>query len=90
MKKIICVLIALVVLLCGLAMAEGKTIQPMIPEIDLSAPADGIYGVEFEPADLADGALKFTIYTDHKSLKYIMSQKDLNLRQRWWIQLLKD
>ena len=27
---------------------------------------------------------------DHKSLKYILSQKDLNLKQRRWVELLKD
>ena len=30
------------------------------------------------------------IYTDHKSLKYIFQQRDLNLRQRRWLELLKD
>ena len=30
------------------------------------------------------------IYTNHKSLKYIFQQKDLYLRQRRWIELLKD
>ncbi|KAA3483244.1 ty3-gypsy retrotransposon protein [Gossypium australe] len=30
------------------------------------------------------------IYTDHKSLKYLLTQKKLNLRQRRWIELLKD
>ncbi|XP_070050983.1 uncharacterized protein [Nicotiana tomentosiformis] len=30
------------------------------------------------------------IYTDHKSLKYIFPQRDLNLRQRRWMELLKD
>lgn len=30
------------------------------------------------------------IYTDHKSLKYLLSQKELNLRQRRWIELLKN
>ena len=30
------------------------------------------------------------VYTDHKSLKYIFSQKELNLRQRRWLELLKD
>ena len=64
MKKIVCALIACAMLLCCLALAEGNAIKPMIPEIDLTAPADGIYGVEFAPADLADGALKFTIYTE--------------------------
>ena len=30
------------------------------------------------------------IFTDHKSLKYIFDQKELNLRQRRWLELLKD
>ncbi|KAA3467588.1 CCHC-type integrase [Gossypium australe] len=29
------------------------------------------------------------IYTDHQSLKYFLTQKKLNLRQRCWIKLLK-
>ncbi|KAA3470493.1 integrase [Gossypium australe] len=33
---------------------------------------------------------KCHIFTDHKSLKYLMSQKYLNLRQRKWLELLKD
>jgi hypothetical protein len=30
------------------------------------------------------------IYTDHKSLKYIFTQDDLNMRQRRWLELIKD
>jgi hypothetical protein len=30
------------------------------------------------------------IYTDHKSLKYIFAQPDLNMRQRRWLELIKD
>ncbi|WVZ89586.1 hypothetical protein U9M48_035967, partial [Paspalum notatum var. saurae] len=30
------------------------------------------------------------IYTDHKSLKYILTQLELNMRQRWWLELIKD
>ena len=30
------------------------------------------------------------IFTDHKNLKYIFQQKDLNLRQHRWVELLKD
>ncbi|XP_035844033.1 uncharacterized protein LOC118490479 [Helianthus annuus] len=30
------------------------------------------------------------IFTDHKSLKYIFTQKELNMRQRRWLELLKD
>ncbi|WVZ48894.1 hypothetical protein U9M48_000288 [Paspalum notatum var. saurae] len=33
---------------------------------------------------------KCEIYTDHKSLKYIFTQPDLNLRQRRWLELIKD
>ena len=32
---------------------------------------------------------KCDIYTDHKSLKYIFTQSDLNLRQRGWLELIK-
>ena len=30
------------------------------------------------------------IFTDHKSLQYIFTQKELNLRQRRWLELIKD
>ena len=30
------------------------------------------------------------VYTDHKSLKYIFTQADLNMRQRRWLELIKD
>jgi hypothetical protein len=30
------------------------------------------------------------MFTDHKSLKYIFTQPDLNLRQRRWLELIKD
>ncbi|KAA3473053.1 integrase [Gossypium australe] len=33
---------------------------------------------------------KCHISTDHKSLKNLMSQKDLNLSQHRWLELLKD
>ena len=31
---------------------------------------------------------RFELYTDHKSLKYLFSQKDLNLRQQRWLETL--
>ena len=37
-----------------------------------------LYGVAFE------------IYIDHKSLKYLFFQKELNLRQRRWVEFLED
>ncbi|KAG8501050.1 hypothetical protein CXB51_003158 [Gossypium anomalum] len=33
---------------------------------------------------------KCHVFSDHKSLKYLMTQRDLNLRQRRWLELLKD
>jgi hypothetical protein len=30
------------------------------------------------------------IFTDHKSLKYIFTQPELNMRQRRWLELIKD
>jgi hypothetical protein len=30
------------------------------------------------------------VYTDHKSLKYIFTQSELNMRQRRWLKLIKD
>ena len=37
-----------------------------------------LYGEEFE------------VYSDHKSLKYIFMQRDLNMRQRRWMEFLED
>ena len=33
---------------------------------------------------------KCRIFIDHKSLKYMLTQKELNLRQCWWLELFKD
>ncbi|GJS08359.1 putative reverse transcriptase domain-containing protein [Tanacetum coccineum] len=33
---------------------------------------------------------KFTMFTDHKSLQHILDQKELNMRQRRWLELLSD
>ena len=34
--------------------------------------------------------VKCEVYTEHRSLQYVFTQRDLNLRQRRWIELLKD
>jgi len=34
--------------------------------------------------------VKCEVYTDHRSLQYVFTQKDLNLRQRRWMELLKE
>ncbi|GJY54585.1 putative reverse transcriptase domain-containing protein [Tanacetum coccineum] len=33
---------------------------------------------------------KCTVFTDHKSLQHILNQKELNMRQRRWLELLAD
>ncbi|GJT89845.1 putative reverse transcriptase domain-containing protein [Tanacetum coccineum] len=34
--------------------------------------------------------MKCVVFTDHKRIQYILNQKDLNMRQRIWIELLSD
>nr|KYP56341.1 Retrovirus-related Pol polyprotein from transposon 17.6 [Cajanus cajan] len=33
---------------------------------------------------------QFSVFSDHKSLKYLFDQKELNMRQRRWMEFLKD
>ncbi|GJZ08725.1 putative reverse transcriptase domain-containing protein [Tanacetum coccineum] len=33
---------------------------------------------------------KCVVFIDHKSLQHILDQKELNMRQRWWLELLSD
>jgi len=33
---------------------------------------------------------QFQVFSDHKSLKYLFDQKELNMRQRRWMEFLKD
>jgi hypothetical protein len=34
--------------------------------------------------------VEYEVFTDHKSLKYIFTQKDLNLRQHSWMEFLEE
>nr|GEY88022.1 putative reverse transcriptase domain-containing protein [Tanacetum cinerariifolium] len=38
----------------------------------------------------ASRQLKCVVFTDHKSLQHILDQKELNMRQRYWLELLSD
>ncbi|XXG68575.1 hypothetical protein AAC387_Pa06g1632 [Persea americana] len=33
---------------------------------------------------------KFEVHSDHRSLQYLFSQKELNMRQRNWMEYIKD
>ena len=33
---------------------------------------------------------QFEVFSDHKSLKFIFTQRDLNMRQRRWMEYLED
>ena len=33
---------------------------------------------------------QFKVFSDHKSLKYIFTQQDLNMRQHGWMEYLED
>ncbi|VVA17415.1 PREDICTED: retrotransposon, partial [Prunus dulcis] len=47
-------------------------------------------GVCFENLEALPVQATCQIFTDHKSLKYLFTQKELNLRQRRWLELIKD
>ena len=34
--------------------------------------------------------IPFDVYTDHKPIKYLMSQKNLSVRQQRWVDVLSD
>ncbi|GKD00935.1 putative reverse transcriptase domain-containing protein, partial [Tanacetum coccineum] len=50
------------------------------PHVTVSLPSDfgGVTGT------------RYIAFTDHKSLHHILEQKELNMRQRRWIELLSD
>ncbi|GJS32784.1 putative reverse transcriptase domain-containing protein [Tanacetum coccineum] len=43
-------------------------------------------GIHVDPAKIE----AYTVFTDHKSLQHILDQKELNMRQRHWLELLAD
>ncbi|GJS84646.1 putative reverse transcriptase domain-containing protein [Tanacetum coccineum] len=58
-----------------LALPEGSEIIAYCELLNLEA---HLYGT------------KCTVFTDHKSLQHILNQKELNMRQRRWLELLSD
>nr|GEY44375.1 putative reverse transcriptase domain-containing protein [Tanacetum cinerariifolium] len=62
-----------------LALPEGS--EDFVEYCDASLKG---YGAVFMQRD------KCMVFTDHKSLQYILDQKELNMRRRRWIELLRD
>ncbi|GJZ89404.1 putative reverse transcriptase domain-containing protein [Tanacetum coccineum] len=70
--------------------------QLKVTEKNYTSPSDLLLGASemFPWMMLADIYLscgtKCVVFTDHKSLQHILDQKELNMRQRRWLELLSD
>ncbi|WVZ96623.1 hypothetical protein U9M48_042237 [Paspalum notatum var. saurae] len=78
-------------------MQEGRVIayasrQPRKHEVNYPTHDLELLAVVYAPKKWRHYLLGNTchIYTDHKSLKYIFTQPELNMRQRRWLELIKD
>ena len=78
-------------------MQEGKVVayaSPQLKPYEQSYPthdlelAAGVFALKIWRHYLY--GVKCEIFTDHKSLKYFFTQKELNMRQRRWLELVKD
>ncbi|GJR72276.1 putative reverse transcriptase domain-containing protein [Tanacetum coccineum] len=75
-----------------LALPEGSEILFAILFVDASKKGLGCF-VDAKENSCGRHYLygtKCTVFTDHKSLQHILDQKDLNMRQRRWLELLSD
>nr|GEW09944.1 putative reverse transcriptase domain-containing protein [Tanacetum cinerariifolium] len=70
-----------------LALPEGS--KDFVVYCDASLKGYGAVLMQREKRHYLYG-VKCTVFTDHKSLQYILDQKELNMRQRRWIELLSD
>nr|GEV40318.1 putative reverse transcriptase domain-containing protein [Tanacetum cinerariifolium] len=70
-----------------LSLPEGS--EDFVVYCDVSLKGFGAVLMQREKRHYLYGT-KCTVYTDHKSLQYILDQKELNMRQRRWIELLSD
>ncbi|GKB87552.1 putative reverse transcriptase domain-containing protein [Tanacetum coccineum] len=70
-----------------LALPEGS--ENFIVYYDASRKGLGAVLMQKEKRHYLYGT-KCVVFTDHKSLKHILDQKELNMRQRMWLELLSD
>ncbi|GJV53725.1 putative reverse transcriptase domain-containing protein [Tanacetum coccineum] len=76
--------------LCGapiLALPEGS--EDFVVYCDASHKRLGAVLMQREKRHYLYGT-RCTVFTDHKSLQHILDQKELNMRQRRWLELLSD
>ncbi|GJU58131.1 putative reverse transcriptase domain-containing protein [Tanacetum coccineum] len=71
-----------------LALPEGS--EDFIAYCDASKKGLGAVLMQREKETLFDSGISCTVFTDHKSLQHILDQKELNMRQRRWLELLCD
>ncbi|XP_050222497.1 uncharacterized protein LOC126672585 [Mercurialis annua] len=71
---------------CEVSFQKLKECLTTVPVLALPEGSDGLTVY----CDASRIRAKWEIFTDHKSLKYIFDQRELNLRQRRWMELLKD
>ncbi|GKE48321.1 putative reverse transcriptase domain-containing protein [Tanacetum coccineum] len=70
-----------------LALPEGS--EDFIVYYDASIKGLGVVLMQREKRHYLYGT-KYTVFIDHKSLQHILDQKELNMRQRHWLELLSD
>ncbi|GKC47021.1 putative reverse transcriptase domain-containing protein, partial [Tanacetum coccineum] len=70
-----------------LALPEGN--DDFVVNCDASHQSLGVVLMQREKRHYLYGT-KCTVFTDHKSLQHILDQKELNMRQRRWLELLAD
>nr|GEX15312.1 hypothetical protein [Tanacetum cinerariifolium] len=70
-----------------LALPEGS--KDFVVYCDASHKGLGVVLMQREKRHYLYGT-KCTVVTDHKSLQYILDQKELNMRQQRWLELLSD
>nr|GEX56526.1 hypothetical protein [Tanacetum cinerariifolium] len=82
---------------CVLEMQRGKVISYASRQLKIHEKNYTTYGLELVAVVFALKIWRHylyrtnsIIYTDHKSLQHIFSQKELNMRQRRWIELFSD
>ncbi|GKF34192.1 putative reverse transcriptase domain-containing protein, partial [Tanacetum coccineum] len=82
----------------------GAVLMQREKVISYASPQLNIHEKNYMTHDLEHGAVVFalkiwrhyqygtkcTVFTDHKSLQHILDQKELNMRQRRWLELLSD